>query len=782
MRQANLVTGPAQTGIHSTRRLTLLLSLLALGAPPIVGQITLAPDTMEVGPSEVADLEVTGCAGSVGFMVVGTVLQTVDFPGVGIFDVDITSGPIAELGVLPEGGLQLSCGIGCGSPLLGHTFYLQAIAFDATAAVCGISNVAVLDVGTVLGEGSVVPDCDEDGSPDACEVDTDGDGVPDDCDTCPAPGQACEVGCWDLANTDGSLAPPAYGLRLEGLLGVGSGNYTFSWEHPGASGQLCYDGNGTLSVSGLAYGGLDIGDAWDATEQGFLEVEFVYTGAICNGSGDLVVPESGGTGTGTVTWLNTGEVIPLLAEANGDGVLTEFSNNSNKRFEGWLRYQEQLGGVQDWRSDASPSADCLPDCDADGTLDVVEPDCDSDGVPDDCEIDSNFDGTPDDCEVCPAPVEACDVGCWDLEDTSGSLSPPTYGLRLDNLFGTGSGDYTFSWEHAGASGQLCYDGNGMLSVSGLAYGGLDIGGSWDASEQGFLEVEFVYTGASCDGEGDLVVLENGGTGTGSVTWLNTGEVIPLMAEANQEGVLVEFKNNNGKRLKGWMRYQGQSDGTQDWRSNASANTSCSPGADCDGDGIPDLAEADSDDDGIPNDCEVCPAPAEVCDTGCWNLEDTAGSLSPPTYGLRLDNLFGTGSGDYTFSWEHAGASGQLCYDGNGMLSVSGLAYGGLDIGGSWDASEQGFLEVEFTYTGAFCNEDGDVVVTTSSGTGSGSVTWLNTGQVITLLTEANEDGVFVEFRNNSNKRLDGWLRYQGQSDGSQDWRANASASTACPPQ
>ncbi len=278
------------------------------------------------------------------------------------------------------------------------------------------------------------PDCDFDGTPDVCEPDSDGDGIPDDCEDCPLAASFCDVGCYELQDKiTGTIAPPDYGLRLDGLFGDYPNNYTFSFEEPGAGGLMCYDGAGTITINGIAYGGLDTGSAWDPVVQGFLTVDFVYTGAVCDGS-NLVVPDSG-NGYGQVTWLNTGETIQLFPKSDG----SDFArvSASNGRLEGWLNMSTGMDGTQDFAATLVAVSECPgdPDCDGDGIPDALEDDCDMDGVPDDCESDCDADGIPDDCESEYCATDGLEHSIW-INGDSYSFAP--LGSFVENPDGTAS--------------------------------------------------------------------------------------------------------------------------------------------------------------------------------------------------------------------------------------------------------------------------------------------------------------------------------------------------------
>ncbi len=412
---------------------------------------------------------------------------------------------------------------------------------------------------------------------------------------CPAPVDFCDTGCWELGNkVTGQVAPPNYGLRLDGLFGAANDHWTFDFEAQGAAVTMCHDGNGTVTVDGIAYGGLDVGGAWDPQTEGFLEIHFVWENATCE-NGDLLVLESnGGLGYGTVEWLNTGEVIQLTGKANNSGQVFLFDGHSGDPARGWVMYNGMNVG------DFAMTVAAIPGC-------VPEPDCDGDGRPDWQASDCNLNGVPDTCEplpscACPIPVERCDSGCWRMGDkVTGAVAAPDYGLRLDGLFGAANDHWTFGFELPGTQVDMCYDGNGRITIEGVAYGGLDVGSTWDAQEQGFLEIHFVYENATCENGALKVLQSQGGVGYGTVKWMNTGAEIALTHKANNAGELFVFDGASGDPARGWLMYgQGRSG---DFGMTAFGTNDCPPEPDCDGDGTPDDQEADCNQNGTPDDCE-----------------------------------------------------------------------------------------------------------------------------------------------------------------------------------
>ncbi len=94
-----------------------------------------------------------------------------------------------------------------------------------------------------------------------------------------------------------------------------------------------------------------------------------------------------------------------------------------------------------------------------------------------------------------------------------------------------------------------------------------------------------------------------------------------------------------------------------------------------------------------------PAAAGITVYNCHNHPN--GQIIPPAYGLRIDYLLGNGM--YTFSFDYVDGSGAAAVtlthdDVLGTIHIFGRAFGGKDIGGTWDATEKGWIDIDFTYT------------------------------------------------------------------------------------
>ncbi len=145
-----------------------------------------------------------------------------------------------------------------------------------------------------------------------------------------------------------------------------------------------------------------------------------------------------------------------------------------------------------------------------------------------------------------------------------------------------------------------------------------------------------------------------------------------------------------------------------------------------------------------------PGTASLITTGVYQLSNhPGGSAAPPGYGLRLDELFDVTSEHdrFTFDFDHPDASMSLTYDGM-QVHITGMAFGGLDIGDAYhpDPALTSLVLLDFTYTvTTFPFNDDDLLVNTPSNTNSGTIIWLDTGEVINLYDRANMDGFTFRF-------------------------------------
>ncbi len=135
--------------------------------------------------------------------------------------------------------------------------------------------------------------------------------------------QAVSYGTYAMDNhPDGNQTPPAYGLRLDGLMG-GSTVYTFDVTNQGLGNglTLTYTASG-IHISGTIWGGVDNGSSWTNPEAWTVDFTFSsVTTAI--GDDDLWTHNTDTSfnsvvfGLGTLTRVGTGQVWDLRDQSNG---------------------------------------------------------------------------------------------------------------------------------------------------------------------------------------------------------------------------------------------------------------------------------------------------------------------------------------------------------------------------------------------------------------------------------------------------------------------------------
>ncbi|MEL7473776.1 MAG: hypothetical protein AAGK04_10705 [Planctomycetota bacterium] len=118
------------------------------------------------------------------------------------------------------------------------------------------------------------------------------------------------------------------------------------------------------------------------------------------------------------------------------------------------------------------------------------------------------------------------VGIYQLcNHPNGSATPPSYGLRLDELFDVSPDHdvFTFDFEDVdnGSDVKLFFDGN-SIRITGQAFGGNDIGGQYDPASPltGVYSFDFIYNVGvqTAPGDDDLIVNAGvNGANFGSIT-------------------------------------------------------------------------------------------------------------------------------------------------------------------------------------------------------------------------------------------------------------------------
>lgn len=124
---------------------------------------------------------------------------------------------------------------------------------------------------------------------------------------------AIGAGTYALHNhPDGDADPPPYGMRLDELYDVTPGNdiFTLNFDHPMSNLTLVYNGVDTITISGVAFGGIDIGASYlNDNHLGLYQLDFVYNVGVGLAGGDddlIVIPGANAQNFGSITPLGAG--------------------------------------------------------------------------------------------------------------------------------------------------------------------------------------------------------------------------------------------------------------------------------------------------------------------------------------------------------------------------------------------------------------------------------------------------------------------------------------------
>lgn len=143
------------------------------------------------------------------------------------------------------------------------------------------------------------------------------------------------------SHPDGGIAPPFYGLRLDGLYTLDTNDeWTFDFDHASSNMKLVLDTTlETVRIYGEVYGGLDVGAGYDADLQGLWAVDFSYSVNVSvddSGLPDLEVevsPEAPASNNGYIRALFTADDGSIFI-TSGDTIAMEqekefFFNNTD---------------------------------------------------------------------------------------------------------------------------------------------------------------------------------------------------------------------------------------------------------------------------------------------------------------------------------------------------------------------------------------------------------------------------------------------------------------------
>jgi len=140
---------------------------------------------------------------------------------------------------------------------------------------------------------------------------------------------------YDLSNhPDGSVAPPAYGLRLDGLLtGNSNDEYTFDFENASSAMSMIWDkGADTLTISGTAYGGEDNGGSYEAGTTAIWDIEFIYSGLYSCGPGGLCADNGSGSLSSTLGMFS---LVPVGVASHGYAFQLNTGHRGFAGISGW---------------------------------------------------------------------------------------------------------------------------------------------------------------------------------------------------------------------------------------------------------------------------------------------------------------------------------------------------------------------------------------------------------------------------------------------------------------
>ncbi len=153
------------------------------------------------------------------------------------------------------------------------------------------------------------------------------------------------------------------------------------------------------------------------------------------------------------------------------------------------------------------------------------------------------------------------------------------------------------------------------------------------------------------------------------------------------------------------------------------------------------------------------------------------------YGLRLDELFDVNPGAhdvFTFDFEAAGSEMFLSFDGS-SVHIFGTAFGGLDTGSEYDPAHSSLVAIDFIYSAVvLASGDDDLVSTGDDAWHTGTLTWLDTNEEISLFSYSGNHPWAFRFGDEDNDQghrgFDGlsgwgWLSYRelGQRVSASDW-------------
>ena len=161
------------------------------------------------------------------------------------------------------------------------------------------------------------------------------------------------------SHPDGGENPPPYGLRLDGLDGDTSNEWTFDFDHPDSSMRMRWSSSdNSLHIWGNARGGEDIGSSYSASTEQLFAIDFTYS-EVLEFPGDQLrstAPFPNGSATITPLSLQVGSFpagSPIdLIDYMGSHEASFFIETGHRGFAGvsgygWLNHAGAPGGLAD---------------------------------------------------------------------------------------------------------------------------------------------------------------------------------------------------------------------------------------------------------------------------------------------------------------------------------------------------------------------------------------------------------------------------------------------------